>query len=122
MRRFRKIIVDNEEYKWLFRYDDYDYIKPPYLLIAKKSFPEETWCICFSIKEHFLLNSGFPAVFQGKKVAINLNQPLYVSQMIHYCRNNKEQVLQAKKIHGYKCLDGIDILQKIGYEISPVLL
>ncbi len=47
MRRFRKIIVDNIEYKWLFRYDDYDYSNCPYLLIIKEANPKEALCIFF---------------------------------------------------------------------------
>ncbi len=120
MRRFRNIIIENVEYKWLFRYDDYDYSKCPYLLIVKKSFSEETWCIYFSITNHFLLNSGLPATFHGKKVVINLNKPSYVSQIIHYCRENKEEISQAGCKRGYKHLDGIKILQKTGYNIPSV--
>ena len=58
MRRFRNIIIENVEYKWLFRYEDYDDTKFPYLLIVKKCIPEETLRIKFWITEHFLLNSG----------------------------------------------------------------
>lgn len=118
MRRFRKIIVDNIEYKWLFRYDDYDYSNYPYLLIVRKSSPKAILRINFSITEHFLLNSGLPATFYGKKVAINLNQPSYVSQIIHQCRENEDEISQNE----YKHFDGIEILQKIGYEIPPILL
>lgn len=42
MRRFRKIVVGNVEYRWLFRYDDYDYINTPYLLILMSSAPKAT--------------------------------------------------------------------------------
>ena len=86
----------------------------------KKSFSEETWCIYFSITNHFLLNSGLPATFHGKKVVINLNKPSYVSQIIHYCRENKEEISQAGCKRGYKHLDGIKILQKTGYNIPSV--
>ena len=91
---------------------------------------EEKWRIYFEIAEHFLLNSGFPAVFQGKKVAINLNRPFYVSQIIQYCRNsqqtrckqrdiNKEKNFQTNQC-GYKYFDGIEILRQTGYEISKM--
>ena len=74
--------------------------------------------INFPIAEHFLLNSGLPAVFQGKKVVINLNQPSYVSQIIHHCRETENEIPQD----GYKRLDGIEILKQIGYEIPPIFL
>ena len=113
MRKFRKIVVDNLEYKWLFRYDDYDYIFFPYLLILAESFPETTLCISFPMKEHFLLNSGFPAVFQGQQVSINLNRPFFISQIIQWCRKQKDLFGQT----GYQYLTGLDILKAIGYEV-----
>ncbi|MCI9354237.1 MAG: hypothetical protein HFE58_05435 [Firmicutes bacterium] len=119
MRRFRKIVVNTIEYKWLFRYSHYDYIHFPYLLIVNNSFPKKTLCVYFPIKEHFLLNSGFPAVFQENNVEINLNRPFYVAQIIHYYRKN-EKILQTEYNHNYKGLDGIKILQKIGYNISSI--
>lgn len=121
MRRFRKIVVDTVEYKWLFRYDDYDYNEYPYLLVVKTAAPEETLCICFTIEDHFLLNSGFPAVFQGNEVKINLNRPFYISQIIHYCGGNEEKVslerCKARSKNKYISLNGIKILQEIGYII-----
>lgn len=120
MRKFRKIVVDQVEYKWLFRYDDYEYIDFPYLLIVKNSDPEETLHICFPITEHFLLNSGLPAVFQGNQVAINLNRPYYIAQIVHYCRKHKEEISQDEYKIDYKRLDGIKILKEIGYRISFV--
>lgn len=117
MRRFRKIVVDTVEYKWLFRYNDYD----SYLLVVKTASPEETLRIFFPIEDYFLLNIGFPAVFQGNAVKINLNRPFYISQIIHYCGGNKEKV----SLERYKAsnnndifLDGIKILQEIGYIID----
>lgn len=115
MRKFRKIVVDTVEYKWLFRYDDYEYINNPYLLIVKTIFPEETWRIYFMTADHFLLNSGFPAIFQGTAVEINLNRPFYVAQIIQYCMENEEEILQAGYKNGYRDLDGIKILREIGY-------
>lgn len=114
MSRLRKIVVDNIEYKWLYRYDDYDYINYPYLLIVMDSCPKATLCIPFIIQDHFMLNSGLPAIFQGKEVLINLNQPLYISQIIRQCRENGEDFQQK----GYKSLNGLNILKEIGYEIK----
>lgn len=120
MRKFRKIVVDNVEYKWLFRYDDYEYINYPYLLIVKNAYPEETLRICFPITEHFLLNSGLPAVFRGAQVKINLNRPYCISQIVRYCTENEEKISQDEYKTDYKGLDGIKILKEIGYRIPSV--
>lgn len=66
MRRFRNIIIENVEYKWLFRYEDYDDTKFPYLLIVKKCIPEETLRIKFWITEHFFIKQRFTCNFSGK--------------------------------------------------------
>lgn len=125
MRRFRKIIIENVEYKWFFRKN----AEIPYLLIAKKDVPEKTLRIKFPITEFFILNSGLPATFQGKEVIINLNQPFYISQIIQYCRNHvKEDLVKenlepklsaARNQHSSQDLDGIKILEQIGYHIHP---
>lgn len=120
MRRFRKIVVDTIEYKWLFRYDDHEYWDYPYLLVVKTAVPKETLRIYFRIEDHFLLNSGFPAVFQGNAVKINLNRPFYISQIIHYCGENegKDSLERYKASNNNEIfLDGIKILQEIGYII-----
>lgn len=113
MRKFRKIIVNNLEYKWLFRYDDYEYQNLPYLLIAAESFPKTTLCINFPLEDHFLLNSGCPAFFQGQQVSINLNRPFFISQIIQWCGEQEELFNQT----GYQHLNGLDILKTIGYEL-----
>lgn len=113
MGKFRKIIVDNSEYMWLFRYDDYDYQNFPYLLITTKAFPKAALHISFAIKEHFLLNSGLPAAFQGERVSINLNQPLFISQIIQQCCKQ----VDFSNLSGYHYLNGLDILRTIGYEL-----
>ena len=118
MRRLRTITVDNVVYKWLFRYDDYDYQNDPYLLVVMESEPKSAFYIIFRMKEHFLLNSGLPVSFEGRETVINLNKPSLVSQIIRHCRENGELFLpnQSKKI------DGIDILRQLGYEINSRLL
>lgn len=40
MKHFRKITVDGPVYRWLFRYQDYDYSKMPYLLIIPSLQPD----------------------------------------------------------------------------------
>ncbi len=118
MRKFRNIIVDNTAYQWLFRYDDYDYCDIPYLLIIMKSAPKATLKIVFSVKDHFLLNSGLPATFHGAETQINLNCPFIISQIIqHY--SHKGEFFNWK---GYRKLDGTEILQQIGYIINEHFL
>ena len=113
MGKFRKIIVDNSEYMWLFRYDGYDYQNFPYLLITAKAFPKATLHINFPIKEHFLLNSGLPAVFQGQRVSIIWNQPLFISQIIQQCSKQAD----LSNLTGYHYLNGLEILKTAGYEL-----
>ena len=113
MGKFRKIIVDHSEYMWLFRYDGYDYKNFPYLLITTKAYPKATLRINFPIKEHFLLNSGLPAVFQGQRGSINLNQASFVSQIIQECCKQ----VDLSNLNGYHYLNGLDILRTIGYEL-----
>ena len=119
MRRFRKIVVDTVEYKWLYRYDDHECWDYPCLLVVKTAAPKETLCISFPIEDHFLLNSGLPTVFQGNAVKINLNRPFYISQIIHYCGENEGKVslekCKTRSKNKYINLDGIKILQEIGY-------
>lgn len=67
--------------------------------------------VVFSVKDHFMLNSGLPAYLQGKEVSINLNQPVYVSEIIGQCR----KMGVAFGHIGYKCVDGVEILKQIGY-------
>lgn len=122
MQKFRKIVVDNVEYKWLYKH--YYRTKLPYLLIVRCSFSEEALRIYFPITDDIWYNfyMGLPAVFQGKEVLINLNQPFYIAQIINYCRNNEEEILQAKYKCGYRTLDGMKLLQKIGYDIPSLYL
>lgn len=117
-RHFRKIVVGNVEYKWLFRYDNYDYQNYPYLLIFMTFYPNTTMKVIFNIKEHFILNSGLSAIYRGNNILINLNQPVFTAQIIEQCRKNGENF----KHKGYKCIDGLEILKEAGYEIEPVFV
>ena len=64
------------------------------------------------MKDHFLLNSGMPAVFQGQRVSINLNQPFFISQIVQWCGEQDDLFQQT----GYQYLNGVDILKTIGYD------
>ena len=86
MERFRKIVVDNAAYQWFFRYHGHGYRKKPYLLIIKDTAPDRVLKIEFSITDHFLLNSGLPAVFQGNQTVINLNRPTGRRYCLHLSR------------------------------------
>ena len=113
MRKFRKITVNNLEYKWLFQNKSYDNQKNPYLLIVAKDSPKTTLHINFPIKEHFLLNCGIPAAFHGQQVSLNLNQPFFISQIVQWCSDQEDLFKQT----GYQYLNGSDILKAIGYEL-----
>lgn len=117
MRRFRKITVANSEYKWLFRFDDYDYQNLPYLLVIMCSRPASSLKIFFPIHEHFLLNSGLSAVLNGNAVLLNMNRPLFVSQIIEQCQKNGETFDHK----GCRHLNGLKILEEIGYKIPDIL-
>ena len=118
MERFRKIVVDNATYQWLFRYHGHGYRKKPYLLIIKDMAPDRVLKIEFSITDHFLLNSGLPAVFQGNQTVINLNRPKLISQIIQYCLDHEDEIPWDE----HKPLNGINILEKMGFEIPPIFL
>lgn len=118
MERFRKIVVDNATYQWLFRYHGHGYRKKPYLLIIKDTAPDRVLKIEFSITDHFLLNSGLPTVFQGNQTVINLNLPILISQIIQYCLDHEDEIPWDE----HRPLNGISILQKMGFEIPPIFL
>ncbi len=118
MERFRKIVVDNATYQWLFRYHRHDYRKKPYLLIIKDTTPDKALKIEFPITDHFLLNSGLPAVFQGNQTVINLNRPKLISQIIQYCLDHEDEIPWNE----HKPLNGISILESMGFEIPAVFL
>ena len=94
MERFRRIVVDNATYQWLFRYHGHDYHKKPYLLIVKEAVPDKSLKIEFSITDHFLLNSGLPAVFQSNQTVINLNRPRECFKTIKVTKPKYRQVKQ----------------------------
>ncbi len=116
MRRFRKIVVNGTEYRWLLRFDDYDYQYPPYLLVIKSACPRSTLKIGFPVREHYLLNEGLPAFYKGDSVFINLNRPLVVSRIIAQCVKDGEAFEQE----GYRYLNGVKILEEAGYEIDSI--
>lgn len=114
MKKFRKIVIDNFEYRCLYHVDDYDYLSCPYLLVVPVSNPKSDIKIYFSIKEHYLLNSGFPAKFNGEDVSINLNKPSFVAEIICQCKKIIADFDGQKRCN----IDGIDILNQLGYELA----
>lgn len=48
----------------------------------------------------------------------DLNRPKFVSQIIEQCKKNGE-TFEHK---GYKRIDGIKLLEEIGYKIDPLFL
>lgn len=112
MQRFRKIVVNGLEYKWMYRQGRKG--KPPYLLVAAKAAPQITLRLVFSAGDDFCLNSGFPAAFQGERVVINLNQPALIAQIIQWLQEQKDLLNGAKE----QKLDGIALLKALGYELA----
>ena len=118
MERFRKIVVVDATYQWLFRYHGHNYRKKPYLLIIKDTAPDKALKIEFPITDHFLLNIGLPAVFRGEQTVINLNRPKLISQIIRYCLGHEDEIPWDE----HRPLNGISILQKMGFEILLIFL
>lgn len=112
MRKFRKIVVDDVTFRWLFRYDDYDYIYPSYLLFLPAGIPRAEIRIVFrGVQDKFPLNEGLTAVKNGKYLQINLNQPGYVAELLRYCL---QQVDFSKKPRWD--FEGYTVLRAMGYQ------
>ncbi|WP_088815119.1 MULTISPECIES: hypothetical protein [Listeria] len=57
-------------------------------------------------------NKGVPALYQGQRITINLNQPRFIAEIIAYVREQ----LDLKLLLGTVELDnGIELLRDIGY-------
>lgn len=111
----RKILINQTTYYWHFRYTK-PYSEPPYITIIHSIDGRKIcWRIRFKVKEHFLLNQGMPCLYQGEKLAINLNEPKYIFQLITYLIQHNQNL---KTEH----FDGMEILEKLGYTIAPIFI
>ncbi len=111
-RKFRNIVVDGVAYQWLFGGNDWF----SYLLIVMQCAPKTTLRLSFYCpKASVLLYDGLlNAIWKGEKICINLHKPSIVSELIRQCRINGEQFTHK----GYKSIDGIEILEQMGYICS----
>lgn len=56
-----------------------------------------------------------PCLYQGEKLAINLNEPKYIAQLITYLIQHNQNL---KTEH----FDGMEILEKLGYTLAPIFM
>lgn len=112
MRSFRSIVVNNAKFRWRFRYDDYDYCFPSYLLFLPEGNPKAEIRVVFRGKqEKFWLNVGLSAIKDGEIFQINLNQPRYSAEILRFCL---QQVDFSEKLRWE--LDGDAALRVLGYQ------
>ncbi len=119
MKKLRKIIVDGQEYKWKYKYDDYDYCFPTYLLILPQFDRKSEIKIIFNKLLPPLnittLNTGVKAIRYGSEVMINLNQPGFTVELLRHLLNNDIDFSKQKR---YIFENGEELLNKLGYEFD----
>ncbi len=113
-KHFRKIVVDDVEYKWMYQVDDYDHIYSPYLLIVPAEMPKATLDVYFKANNDWMFNKGFPMTLNGEEVHINLNRPFYVAEMIRQCLKDGFEFKDKSRVG----IDGVKVLQELGYEFD----
>lgn len=118
MKQFRKIMVNDITYKWLFCDNRLDCRNNPTLLIVNEAFPKKYLKLEFSIASPYMLNCGLPAFYQGDRTVINLNRPKLILLIIQYCICHEDDILWKR----HNMIDGISLLQKMGFEISQIYL
>lgn len=110
----RKIVIDEQIYHWHFCPRTSS--KVPHLTIIHLRHQKKIcWLLNFKLKDYFLLNDCMPAVYEGDKIAINLNQPKFIAQIIYYL----QQYNQNKQTEYF---DGVEILRTLGYQIDPLFV
>lgn len=116
--KLRRIVVEDEVYFWKYRYDDYDYCLPSYLLILSEKYKGAEIRIKFPLIDKpidsFMLNSGFKAMKNGEEVIINLNEPKYVAEFIRYLLKNGVD-FQKKAINIFN--NGEELFEEMGYSL-----
>ena len=117
LKKLRKIIVGGESYLWRYRYDDYDYCLPSYLLILPEKDRGNEIRIKFPLIdkpiEKFMLNMGFKELKNGEEVLINLNEPKYVVEFLHYLFDTNKVDFSKKKRYSFEY--GEELLNEMGY-------
>lgn len=110
----RKIVIGEQIYHWHFCPGTAS--KVPHLtIIHLKHQKKICWLLNFKLKDYFLLNDCMPALYKCEKIAINLNQPKFIAQIICYL----QQYNQNKQTEYF---DGVEILRKLGYQIDPLFV
>ena len=61
-----------------------------------------------------MLNSGYPALFSGEEVLVNMNQPSMIAKAIRQCRKMGISFEGTGEI----VLDGVDVLEEMGYSMK----
>ncbi|WP_088808594.1 MULTISPECIES: hypothetical protein [Listeria] len=115
MTTFRKITVEGQKFLWKYSFDDYDYQNDSSLII-KSADTNGKLLIYFRTGKwdsgYCPFNKGVPALYQGQRITINLNQPRFIAEIIAYVREQ----LDLKLLLGTVELDnGIELLRDIGY-------
>lgn len=110
-KKFRNIVVDGVTYRWLVCSNDWFL----YLLVVMQSAPNTTVRILFdNFSIPFYWYDGLLcAICQGEKITINLHKPSIIAEIIRQSRKNGVSFDHK----GYKTIDGIKILEQMGYEV-----
>lgn len=115
---FRKIIVDEKEYEWKFSFDDYDWQQSSHLIF--RALDKTLKIILFFTSEtngigKCPFNTGVDAIKNGQPVTINLNQPRFIEELLHYLFASR---LESSAKGMLRFNDGIEILRVLGYQFE----
>lgn len=116
MAHFRKITVDDNIYMWRYSFDDYDWLMPSTLTIRTEDKLLKI-ILVFPLEKSGMkcpFNIGVDALKNGEPVKINLNQPRFTAEMIHYLFS--ENIVDTSKNTQY--FNGLGILDLLGYRFS----
>lgn len=120
---FRKIVVDNREFEWKFTVDNYDWQMPSHIVF--RSFDKALKIILYFTQDEEddnRCNIGKCPFYQGVKaikdeqpVIINLNQPRFIAELLHYLLEVRIES-PTKGILYFS--DGTKILHALGYKFK----
>jgi hypothetical protein len=113
---FRKIVVKNKTFFWLYSFDDYDYSSDSGVIIKDQEKGKGKWVFirfCLKNGAYCPFNEGLSALKKAEKVVINLNRPKYIAEMLEYIL---DYYLQTDEFPStVECYDGFKILNELGY-------
>jgi len=118
MATFRKIVVNDKEYQWKFTLDEFYYEGDSHLVIRSGD-KKGKMIIHFRTGkfDHGFcpFNKGLPATYKGEPVAINLNQPRFIAEIITYRLSQQ----QTDSLTGhFETRYGLEMLHDMGYEFE----